>query len=164
MTLTSAVGRAFGWLDDLIDLAMPAIRGMVVLLLGATAWLAADRVPPFRLLSVDYPPPVVAPGGTLFMKASVWRDADRSCSLRAVSRVHFSDGSRMDLPVREFAAQELKMQEARTPGRVSVALVVPDWAPTGAAYISTTRYYQCNITHRLFPILSANTWAFSVQR
>lgn len=164
MTLTATIVRVFGWLDDLIDLAMPAIRGMVVLLLGATFWLAADRSPPFKLLSVDHPSPVVAPGGTLFMRASVWRDADRSCSLRAVSRVHFSDGSRMDLPVRDFSAQELKAQEARTPGRVSVAMVVPDWAPTGASYISTTRYYQCNITHRVFPILSENTWAFSVQR
>ena len=164
MTVTARVGRVFGWLDDLIDLAMPAIRGMLVLLIGATVWLGMDRTPPFKVLSVDHPPPVVVPGGLLMMKASVWRDADRSCSVRVISRMHFSDGARLELPAREFTALELREQEARTPGRVAVAMEVPEWAPAGPGVVSVSRYYECNITHRIFPIVSPNTWAFSVQR
>jgi hypothetical protein len=164
MTVTATVGRVFGWLDDLIDLAMPAIRGMLVLLIGATVWLGMDRTPPFKVLSVDHPPPVVVPGGLLMMKASVWRDADRSCSVRVISRMHFADGARLELPTREFTALELREQEARTPGRVAVAMEVPEWAPAGPGVVSVSRYYECNITHRIFPIVSPNTWAFSVQR
>jgi hypothetical protein len=164
MTLTATIGRVFGWLDDLIDLAMPAIRGMLVLLIGATAWLGMDRSPPFKVLSVDHPPPVVAPGGPLFMRASVWRDTERACSVRVVSRMHFSDGARLELPQRQFTAAELLDQERRTPGRVSVAMELPDWAPAGPGHVYVTRYYECNITHRLFPIVTGNTWGFFVQR
>lgn len=168
MTLTAALGRGAGQvfvlLDKALEACMPAVKGMLVLLLGGTAWLGTDREPPFRLLALDQPPPVVAPGGALVMRAAVWRDVDRDCSMRAVSRIHFSDGSRLDLPTRDFTAQELRAQESRSPGRVAVALEIPAWAPVGPAYIDTTRYYQCNITHQRFPILSQNTWAFRVAR
>ena len=164
MTITSAVVRVFRWFDDLIDAAMPAIRGMVVIMLGATLWLAADRETPFRVIGIDQPPPIVAPGGVVIIRADVWRDVDRSCSMKGISRMHFSDGTRFDLPVREFSAQELREQEARTPGRISVATMVPTWAPAGPAFVSSSRYYQCNITHLVLPILSQNNWAFTVQR
>lgn len=164
MTAAHAVGRAFRLFDQGIDLAMPAIRGMLVLLIGATAWLAMDRAPPFRVIAVDHPPPVVAPGGPLFMRAAVWRDVDRMCSARVISRMHFSDGARLEMPLREYTAQELREQESRTPGRIAVALEVPDWAPAGPGSVSVSRYYQCNITHRAFPIQVHNTWTFVVHR
>lgn len=146
--------RAARWLDALLLACMPAVYGLLVLMVGATAWLALDREPPFVLIAFDEPPPRVQAGGVVTIRAAVRREVWRGCSVTLTNRMHFAGGARWDMGERRFSAEELADQERRTPGRLAVVNDVPAWAPPGPAVLVSTRYYACgnNPTHWFAPI------------
>ena len=153
MMLLAKTVTLFDRADQLLKAMQPAIRGMLLLMLGATLWLALDRSPPFAMLQPEYPPPTVQPGQDVALRANVRRDVERNCSATMDRFVHFVDGRRQDLPQRRYTAQAIADMEAVSPGRMAPVISVPDWAPPGRATLHTTLYYRCNVTHDFKPIV-----------
>ena len=148
--------------DSALESMWPALVGMVVLLLAATAWLALDRAPPFAVTGLPYPPPTVRPGEEVALRATVYRDMTRECSADMERRILFSDVRRIDITPAHFTAREIALQEARSPGRMAPVISVPIWAPIGRADLITTLRYRCNVTHDLVPITVVMAMPFEV--
>jgi hypothetical protein len=151
--------------DDLLLAIWPGLRGILATLVVGTVFLAFDRAPPFAVLLPDYPPPVVAPGGAVVLRANVRRDIDRNCAATMYRRMHFAEGRR-ELPTEYFSAAEIAIQEVRTPGRMAPAIDIPGWAPEGRGDLIATLHYRCgsNPWHMIWPIEVVTTMPFIVQR
>ena len=157
-----AAVQLFRWLDSLIEASLPAIRGMLVLLLGATVWLALDRAPPFAVLQPEYPAPTVLPGASVTLRAYVRRDTERNCACTMERFILYADGRRQDLEPRQYTPNAIADMEAVSPGRMAPVVEVPAWAPPGRATLHTTLYYRCNVTHDLRPIVVVTYLPFEV--
>lgn len=151
--------------DRLLLAVMPGVKLILLVLVLGTLWLATDRAPPFEVLKPDYPPPVVAPGEHVVLRADVRRNISRDCSAVMSRHIHFSDARRIELPTAEFSASELASQELRSPGRMAPVVLVPLWAPDGRADLIATIRYRCgrNPWHWPFPIEVFASLPFIVQ-
>lgn len=120
--------------------------------LGAVvmAVYAFDREPPFTLLSVE--PAIALPGHFVKITAKVHRDTSRNCTASFSRYIHdgaqtrfFSDAS--------FASDAMiDTMEKKYPGKLMIAIRIPDEAVPGPAQIETILRYQCNKVHALWPI------------
>jgi hypothetical protein len=151
--------------DRLLLAVLPGVKMILLVLVLGTLWLATDRAPPFALLKSEYPPPVVAPGAYVALRADVRRDIERDCSAVMSRHIHFADARRVELPVAQFSAHELAAQELRAPGRMAPVVLVPAWAPDGRADMIATLRYRCgrNPWHWPFPIEVVISLPFIVQ-
>lgn len=137
----------------------PFWRGSVFLSLGAVglatgSWVA-DRTPPTVVLSATQIGQVV-PGGQLRVRYIVERY--RSCAF-TVDRVLF-DGKevRLDLP-------DLTWKAAPGPlGRdeYTVLVDIPDDFAPGPSIYRTVISYECNVLHKLWPIITRGEVRFEV--
>lgn len=123
---------------------------LVASMLGA-GMMMADTEPPFRMLSYTVNSP--RPGELLRVNAQVERQLDRGCSVRFGRYILDSTGTRMDvLDATQMTAAAVRGLDAVAPGRLSLAVRVPDHAAPGKAHLVTPLAYTCNAWHAIRPI------------
>lgn len=129
----------------------------LVMLLG----YALDREPPFRVLSVE--PAAAYPGDMVTIRAHVWRDMDRDCSV-SWSRFLFAPGvGRVDIASATAGASLVRRLERLDPGRLTITIQVPPTATAGQATLATELDYACNKFHSLvWPIHVEADFPFTV--
>lgn len=130
--------------------------------LAILAVYAADRKPPFKVLSMSHP--MGAPGQEIVFHGQVWRDHSRECSATRTASAYHSDGLRTDYGTQTFSAAQIAYQESKTPGRMAPTFEVPENAVPGRpAYMMITLQYRCNQAHAWFkPIEVQNVFPFDV--
>jgi hypothetical protein len=113
-------------------------------------WMV-DRAPPFRLVSYEVPP--AKRGGVASVTAVVERDTSRGCSASFSRYLFDSRGFRYALGNEEsMTAEMIARMNARAPGRLQVAVPLPEaMAPGPARYVTDLRYV-CNPSHFFRPI------------
>ena len=150
---------AVAWTFRVLDWLATAI---CVAALAILAVYAADREPPFRVISAAKP--AGQPGQEIAFTAEVWRDRARNCAGVRSASIYHSGGVRHDFPDRYFSAAQIALQEEATPGRMAPAFVIPGNATPGqAAYVFITLRYECNQAHRWFkPIEVSFSMPFDV--
>ncbi len=113
---------------------------------------AADRHPPFELLSYSADP--VQPGETFLIRAHVRRDLHRMCGVKYTRLFFDSRGARYELTdnTQFMNAEALYKMNKINPGRLTVADTVPPHAARGPAQIMTVLDYTCNPVHQVYPI------------
>jgi hypothetical protein len=133
---------------------------LILSALGA-ATLVLDDQPPFKMIAYTTQP--VKPGGVLRVEALVKRDMTRPCSVVFSRHIFDSVGTRHDIsaatPMTVVALQGL---EKATPGRLVLAVKLPDHIALGKAQLVTPLVYQCNAWHSLKPIEETMTMTFEV--
>jgi hypothetical protein len=135
----------------------------VLLLLAFVVVLAqaADRDPPFQILSVE--PAHARPGEVVIINARVWRDNSRNCSATMSRSMFDSSLARYDYPVAVFSDQLIDAMETKTPGQMRVALVVSAQATPGPADLVSVLAYRCNRVHAFWPIEVTTHMPFEVR-
>lgn len=120
--------------------------GLTVVLLWVLG-MAVDRSPPFKLLSAWASQP--KPGGVLVVRAKVWRDLDRECSVSfsrylfdKVGARHEASGPQMMTP------KALRNMDALAPGELNLQVPIPINFPAGPAALTTVLEYRCNALQR----------------
>jgi hypothetical protein len=121
---------------------------------------AADRAPPFQILSVE--PAFARPGEVVIINARVWRDTSRDCSVTMSRSMFDSSMARYDYPVAKFSDQLIDAMESKTPGHLRVALVVSSQAAPGPADLVSVLAYRCNRVHAFWPIEVTTHMGFEV--
>lgn len=132
----------------------------LLIALGLVIFQAADRKPPFAILSVE--PAIAKAGETVTITAEVWRDQGRNCSVQMSRSVFDARGHRSDYPVARFSDQVIDDIERRTPGMLKVSFVVPANAVPGTAELISVLDYRCNRVHALWPIEVTTRMPFEV--
>lgn len=118
--------------------------------LGIAYW-AFDRKLPFELRG--YSITAVPRGGLAVLEAQVVRDTKRNCAATFNRYILDSAGTRFDLTgVQYSTAAAIKQIEHSSPGRLRVAVEVPDNASVGPAKVVTAVEYICNPSQRIFPL------------
>ena len=140
LVIIDGIAQRFMWVAN-----MTIIAGLLVI-----TWFAADRTPPFELLSVK--PAIGWPGGYVAIRADVRRDIDRDCSVEFSRFIFDSSGTRYDLGTSTASADMLRALEASSPGRMLLNFKLPDNIHPGAAWLTEVREYRCNKVHRIWPI------------
>lgn len=130
--------------------------------LAILAVYAADREPPFKVLSAVQP--AGYPGQEVAFPAQVWRDRSRPCSAERFVSAYHSDGLRSDYGSQTYSAAQIAHQEAQTPGRMAPVFRLPENAMPGKpAYLMVTLHYRCNQAHAWFkPIEVQHVLPFDV--
>lgn len=128
----------------------------------SVAVFAADRDAPFAVLSVE--PAFAKPGDVVMLRARVYRDSSRECSAVFSRYVFDASGARHDDPSSPASASAAMIEgmEKRSPGRLTLALTVPDKAAPGPATLVSSLEYRCNKIHRLWPIEVTTEMPFTV--
>ena len=144
------VNRAFFVVDNIAQRFMWVCNITLVAGLMSVTWFAADRVPPFAMLSVE--PAIGWPGDYLTIQASVKRDATRDCSAEFSRFIFDANGSRYDLGTSTASADMIKAMEAKRPGKLLVTVKLPESIHPGPAKLTTVLEYRCNKVHRIWPI------------
>lgn len=147
-----------------INHAVMATEWMARLILFLAALLvlyyAADRKPPFEVLSSTY---AEAPAGEyVTMHAKVRRDADRGCNADFWRYMYDSTGTRFDLGHSQASSEAIAQMERRSPGSLSVAFRIPGSAAPGPATLQTVLLYRCNRVHAAWPIEVTTDMPFTV--
>ena len=145
-----AVMLRLAWLPSLV----------LVLAVGVVLAQAADRKPPFQVLSVE--PAFARPGEVVVIKAKVWRDKARDCSATMSRSIFDSTLVRYDYPISHFSDDLIDKMEEQTPGLLRVALVVSEQATPGPADLVSVLSYRCNRVHAWWPIEVTTHMGFEV--
>ena len=119
---------------------------------GQLAWWAAERSPPFEMMSYAIAP--ARAGETTIARALVKRDLDRRCSV-VFSRVFFdSNGTRWELTegTQMMNSSALEAYNLRSPDTLAFAVTVPATAKPGTGSVMTVLDYYCNPVHQSYPI------------
>lgn len=135
-------------------------QAIVVCGLLLVAWYAADRKPPFSVLSVESASGY--PGGSVVFRAKVARQVERNCSVSVVSYAFDSAGTRFEVYRGVDPASAIRRTDKISPGELKVAVRLPEAIEPGPASLLTVREYECNKTHRIVPIEVTTSWPFTV--
>lgn len=137
---------------------------MVIILvsIGQVVIWSVDRSPPFRVLSYQVGP--VHQGGVISIKADVWRDTKRDCSVVLSNNLYDSAGTRYVIePPVSFPAGAIAEIEKKTPGRMIRKIQLPEGVAIGPASIVSTMSYACNSLQEIInPILVKEEFVFDV--
>lgn len=128
--------------------------------LASFAWFAADREPPFAVLSVE--PAAARAGEWITITAAVRRDVHRRCAASFSRYVYAADGARYDLGDSFASADVIADLERRMPGRLRVTVQLPKAMDAGPATLWTTLEYRCNKVHQWWPIEVETQMPFTV--
>ena len=135
-------------------------RAIIAAAVLVVAYYAADREPPFALLSVE---PVAAyPGESVTIRANVLRQAERNCSAEYARYIFDAHGVRYDIGTGSASAELVSSMELQNPGLLKVSVQVPPTAAPGVAHLVTVLDYACNRTHRIAPIQVTTDMPFTV--
>lgn len=149
------------WIDELMERFK--VVGWALLVVGVLSFviLAADRREPFKIIS--YPDVSVQRGSVLQITVDVWRDRTRDCNAEFSRYLFDSHGRRFEDVQGAIASDAMiDAMEARTPGKLPMAVNIPhDMAP-GRAIVETVLSYQCNKAHAIWPIVVTTDIAFTV--
>lgn len=121
---------------------------------------AADRKPPFQILSVE--PAEAKPGDMVTIRAKVWRDKSRNCSAVMSRSVFDATMVRFDYPVTRFSDAIIDRMEKDKPGELRVSIIVPPNASPGMADLVSVLEYRCNRVHAIWPIEVTTNMHFTV--
>jgi hypothetical protein len=133
---------------------------VIVACLALVAWYAADRAPPFSVLSVT--PAQARPGEILVLEAQVHREPWRKCSADFTRYVFDALDTRTYVDDGRASASMIESMEKRNPGILRVAFKVPDQAAPGVARLETVLHYRCNRVHAIWPIEVTTQMQFTV--
>ena len=153
MRLAAAINHAVVATENVARAILVAAACLVI-------YYAADREPPFAVLSVE--PASAYPGGAVVFRAKVARQVDRNCSASVVSFAFDSAGTRHEVYRGVDPAAMIQRADKLSPGELKVSLRLPDTIEPGPASLLTIREYECNKTHRLVPIEVTTNWPFTV--
>jgi hypothetical protein len=148
------------WLDHFAERFLWAAKAMIFVSLGLLVLYAADREPPFEVLSVE--PAEARPGDQITIYASVRRDVSRGCSAEFSRYVFDARGMRHDMGTSIASAQMIADMQRRTPGQLIVTFQVPANASPGQARLDSVLHYRCNKVHSLWPIDVTTSLPFMV--
>ena len=134
---------------------------ILLVALGQLAVWAADREPPFALISTD---PIIAKRGEeVTLHANVRRDIARRCSAKYSRYVFDADGFRRDLEGERTASAEfIDKMERISPGKLQVVIKLSQALPLGSSALVTDLRYRCNPLHVLWPIFVKTEIPFEV--
>ena len=149
-TLPRPVVHMARLIDDLAQRLLWVANITIVLGVGAVAWFALDRDPPFAVLSVD--PASAKAGEWVTIRSQVRREVDRNCSADFSRFVFDSGGSRYDLGTSSATAEMIRVMERKSPGVLAITIRLPDGMQAGSADLTTALQYRCNKVHYLWPI------------
>jgi hypothetical protein len=144
------------WSERFLWVAQSVIVGCI----GLIAWYAADRAPPFSVLSVD--PAFARPGEIVVIQAKVQREDWRRCSADFTRYVFDSQDTRTYVDDGRASVEMIANMEKRSPGLLRVAFRVPEQASPGIARLETVLHYKCNRVHALWPIEVTTQMQFTV--
>ena len=134
----------------------------VILLLAAmlVLYYAADREPPFRLISTE--PAEAQAGEYLTLRNKVHRDVSRGCNTEFTWYIFDSHGARYDMGHAQASAETIARMERKTPGELVISLRLPPNLAAGPATLQTVIHHQCNRTHAWVPIETTVDMPFTV--
>ena len=135
-------------------------RAIIAAAVCVVIYYAADREPPFAVLSVE--PATAYPGEFVTIKAKVERQADRNCSAEFARYIFDAQGTRYDISTGTASAELVSRMERADPGVLKVSVLVPPSAAPGKAHLVTVLDYACNRTHRIAPIQVTTDMPFTV--
>lgn len=119
--------------------------------LVAAGIMAADRSPPFQLVSYSAAP--AQRGSLAFIDSEVRRDVTRPCSVKFSRFLIDAAGTRWEmLPLSAITADGLRAFEAASPNRLRFPAEIPRAAAVGPATLITSLAYRCNVVHDIWPI------------
>lgn len=115
------------------------------------AYWAYDRAAPFTLLeSTTF---AVAPGGTMLVNGTVFRDRTRDCNVTFNRYFTDSKGYRTDLAGAQYLTdQALDAMDDASPNQIKLSVQVPNNIAPGPAVFTTALAYICNPVQQFFPI------------
>lgn len=135
----------------------------LILLLGAlmVVYYAADRKPPFALLSVQAAE--AKAGEYVTIRAEVWRDTSRGCNTQFSRFIFDATGARYDLGTASMSAAAIAEMDRKMPGRLTLSVHVPQSIHPGPALLQTVVHHHCNRVHSLgWPIETTVNMPFTV--
>jgi hypothetical protein len=135
-------------------------RAIIFVAFCLVLYYAADREPPFAVLTVE--PAYAQPGQSITIKAAVRRDVERGCNAEFSRYVFDSGGAGFDLGHAISSAEMISRMERDFPGALMVKFQVPADAQPGPALLQTVLDYRCNRTHNLWPIQVTTAMPFTV--
>lgn len=135
-------------------------RAIILAAFLLVLYYAADRQPPFAVLSVA--PAAAKPGDFVTISAKVRRDADRHCNAEYSRYLFDASGARFDIGHAITSAEMITSLERKNPGGLTITFQVPPSAEPGAASLQTVLDYKCNRTHSLWPITVTTEMPFTV--
>jgi hypothetical protein len=121
----------------------------VILFLAAllVIYYAADREPPFALLSVEHAE--AKAGDYVTIHAAVRRDTSRGCNSSFSRYLFDSSGARYDLGTSAMSADAIAQMDRKMPGKLVISFHVPQSAHSGQASLQTVIHHHCNRVHSL---------------
>jgi hypothetical protein len=123
----------------------PFVIVLIISSILSWAWWSAQRNVPFKVLSVE--PAFGKPGDRIIIKAHVWRDMTRPCSLTLTRIIFDSAGTPfVILSGAYFDSETIKNIERDSPGILYVPIKIPEDAQPGHARITAPMAYTCNRT------------------
>lgn len=125
-------------------------RVILMLALMLVLYYAADRDPPFRLVSTQ--PASGQAGEFITIRGKAERDVSRGCNAEFSRYMFDSAGVRFDLGHSQASAKTISQMELRQPGALVIAFRIPQSAAPGPASLQTTLQYRCNRVHAFWPI------------
>jgi len=151
---------ALRWLDRLATRLMWLAHAMILFSTGAVIYYAADREPPYRVISSESASGYA--GEPLTIRAQVWRNPHKRCELRISRHVVDSIGAAWVVGEATVPDSMLAAIEKASPGVRLIAFDVPEGAASGPAVLVTERQYICNKVHALWPIRYTTEQPFTV--
>lgn len=155
------VMTVIAWLDKLAQRFLWAAKVTILVSIGLVIYYAADRAPPFTVISVE--PAEALPGDTVTIHATVSRDMTRRCSADMSRYVFDSGNTRFDLGTSFFTPEVIRDMETRAPGRLTISIKVPEDAKSGPARMVSVLNYRCNRVHNIYPIEVTASFPFFVR-
>lgn len=147
-------------LNHLVAATESVARIIVIAGIALVAYYAADREPPFAVLSVE--PAEARAGDYITIVANVRREVDRMCDADFSRYLYDATGARYDMGHAIASAEMIAALERRDNGRLRVSFLVPYGAAPGAASLQSVLNYKCNKIHRLWPITVTTELPFTV--
>lgn len=124
---------------------------LIVASLCVSVYWLVDTRPPFKLL--EYSAGYAEPGGVMVIEAKVKRDPARNCSASWTRYIIDSTQTRVELMGIQYStASAIAAMEQASPGRLRIAVEIPETVSPGPARIMATTEYVCNPLQRLHPI------------
>ena len=134
--------------DVLFSIGFSRSLGLVLAMFfaGVLGYWVTDHDPPLRLLKREVLTPSVTAGGMLRIRNTI--DLFRRCAANNTRVLFDSEKVRYALPGEEFAVFPGKL------GQFSyvVEVPIPAAAASGRAEITLISQFECNITHKLWPV------------
>lgn len=132
-------------------LGFVAYSVIVALTIQVLIW-AADRKPPFEVITSQVTPPSY-PGGQLLIEGEVKRDLSRECSFVGEHWIEDAKGFRHYLQPVAMGVDAIKRTDQVSPDYAKYAVPIPEAVPVGKSIYHVTQRYACNPIHlRAWPI------------